>query len=61
MDQLIECTCGHAISTHTADGCRGLRARPCQCLLNESEVLEYALNAVRTHYGTWLETNTQQR
>jgi hypothetical protein len=52
MDHLIECTCGHAIANHAADGCQGARMRPCPCPLTESQVLDLALIAARTHYDT---------
>lgn len=44
---MITCTCGHTIGLHSADGCS---RKECACLVADQEVLQRAIDDVRTPY-----------
>jgi hypothetical protein len=48
METLVNCPCGHTLSTHDGGGCSGERLRPCSCKRDRSGALEAAVTAVRT-------------
>ena len=58
MEELLQCKCGHGISGHSGSGCEGDRFRPCACLRSRGDVLDAAVNSVRTDFGASSATAT---
>lgn len=48
MDNLVLCPCGHSLTHHDYDGCRGDRLRSCSCPRDHHAALEAAVDSVRT-------------
>jgi hypothetical protein len=51
MEELLQCRCGHGISAHSGSGCDGDRFRPCRCVRARGDVLDAAINSVRTDFS----------
>lgn len=48
MDNLVFCTCGHALDRHASRGCVGDRETACSCLRTSYEALDAAVEAARS-------------
>jgi len=51
MQELVQCKCGHGITSHSGSGCDGERFRKCDCRRGGSDVIDAAIQEARTDYG----------
>ncbi len=48
MEDLVLCTCGHAMGAHDSGGCAGDRLRPCRCARDRYGALDAAVDEAKT-------------
>jgi hypothetical protein len=51
MDWLVLCPCGHALTSHDWEGCRGDRFAQCACVHSPQSALDAAIEASRLKTG----------